>query len=53
MLISHISSFSNLLFRLLVVLFFKNCLYNIFPVILYTTTILATVLTTDSGYKIQ
>ena len=53
MLISYILSFSNLSFRLLVVLFFKNCLYNIFPVILYTTTILATVLITDSVYKIQ
>jgi len=41
----------NLLPRLPVILFFRNHLYNVFLVILYTTIFLATVLTTDLVFK--
>ena len=41
----YISSPSNLLFRLQIILFSKNCLHNVFLVILYITIPLATVLT--------
>jgi len=45
-LVSHISSPSNLSSRLLVILYSRNCLYTVFLVIYYTTTVIATVLTT-------
>jgi len=48
---SCILSFSNLLSRLLVILYFRNYLHNIFFIIFYTTLVLAIVLTTNLVYK--